>query len=333
LFWFHHLKPAKQCSPFQAESFRLSILHSGIQLKPGRFLAANNGGNNHHNARIGPWIEGGTWENTGDDICHVNCLVMGIEEKLAPDRVRLPLRNPFDATGASVALDVQPGDVLQFFNRAAGRLISERRVVSVTKLKKSLDVTLDGAVGDIIVGQLGAKRVGVQLKLADDSVTQVFNVSRACNQFVFRNNTVRNGRRIGVLAKGNGGLIENNTFAGLGGGAVEFFNAPFEGLGAMDYVVRGNHIRNCGLVAREPAAIWATIFKTGGDQLHRNLLIADNDITGCSSPAILLCDVQNAFVGHNRIVPVTSAVPGKKPTEPITLVNTAAVRLENNSFK
>lgn len=312
---------------------RLSILHSGIQLKPGRFLAANNGGNNHHNARVGPWIEGGTWENTGDDICHVNCLVMGVEKKLAPDRVRLPLHNPFDATGASVALDVQPGDVLQFFNRAAGRLISERRVVSVTKLKKSLDVTLDGAVGNITVGQLGAKRVGVQMKLADDSVTQVFNVSRACNQFVFRNNTVHNGRRIGVLAKGGGGLIENNTFAGLGGGAVEFFNAPFEGLGATDYVVRSNRISDCGLIAREHAAIWATIFKTGGDQLHRNLLIADNDIVGCPSPAILLCDVRNAFVSHNRIVPVPPSAPGKKRAEPITLVNTAAVRLENNGVQ
>jgi hypothetical protein len=78
---------------------RHSILHCGIRLKPGRFIAANNGGHNHHNARIGPWIEGCTWENTGDDICHVNGLVMGIEEKLAPDRVRLPLRNPYDAIG------------------------------------------------------------------------------------------------------------------------------------------------------------------------------------------------------------------------------------------
>jgi hypothetical protein len=25
LFWFHHHKPAKQCSSFQAESFRLSL--------------------------------------------------------------------------------------------------------------------------------------------------------------------------------------------------------------------------------------------------------------------------------------------------------------------
>lgn len=312
---------------------RLSILHCGIQLKPGRYLAANNGGHNHHNARMGPWIEGCTWENTGDDICHVNCLVMGVEEKLAPDRVRLPLNNPYDPVGASLALDIQPGDLLQFFNRAEGRLVSERHVISTAKLEKSLDVTLDGDVGDLIEGRPGVRRVGAKKILSDDSITQVFDASRTCNRFVFRNNTVRNGRRIGVLAKGRGGLVENNTFEGLGGGAVEFWNAPFEGLGAMDYVVRDNHIRDCGLLAREDAAIWATIFKTGGDKLHRNLLIADNEISGFDGPAIVLRDTQNAIVRNNNIVNAPTPPPGETHFEPITLGNTDAVRLENNTVK
>ncbi len=308
---------------------RLSILQCGIRLKPGRFIAANNGGHNHHNARLGPWIEGCTWENTGDDICHVNSLVMGVEAKLAPDRIRLPLRNPYDAIGWSVALDIQPGDVLQFFNRSEGRLVSERKVISVSKLEKALEATLDGDVGDIVPGRPGVKRVGLKKVPADDSVTQVFNASRTCNQFVFRNNTVRNGRRIGVLAKGRGGLIENNTFEGLGGGAVEFWNAPFEGLGAVDYVVRDNRIRDCGQIARDHAAIWATIFKSGSDKLHRNLLIADNEIIGFPSPAILLHDVQCAIVRDNRIV----SAQEKAELDPITLNNTADVRLENNTIK
>ncbi len=308
---------------------RLSILHCGIRLKPGRFLASNNGGHNHHNARIGPWIEGGAWENTGDDICHVNGLVMGVEEKITPDRVRLPLNNPYDAVGASLALDIQPGDVLQFFNRAEGRLISERSVIRTARLKKSLDVTLDGDVGDITPGRPGVKRIGVKKALSDEAITQVFDASRTCNQFVFRNNTIRNGRRIGVLAKGLGGLIENNIFEGLGGGAVEFWNAPFEGLGATDYVVCVNLIRDCGLLSRDDAAIWATIFKTGGDKLHRNLLIADNDIAGFSGPAILLNDTENAVVSGNRIsLPPQPA--GKSHVEPIILRNTRAVQVGSN---
>jgi hypothetical protein len=309
---------------------RHSILHCGIRLKPGRFIAANNGGHNHHNARLGPWIEGCTWENTGDDICHVNGLVMGVEEKLAPDRVRLPLRNPYDAIGWSLALDIQPGDVLQFFNRAEGRLVSARKVVSTATLAKSLDVTLDGDVGDIVPGRPGVKRAGLNKVPSDGAVTQVFNASRTCNQFVFRNNTIRNGRRVGVLAKGCGGLIENNTFEGLGGGAVEFWNAPFEGLGAVDYVVRDNRIRDCGQLAREHAAIWATIFKSGGDRLHRNLLITGNEITGFPGPSIWLRDVQNAVVRDNTIVP---APPTAQRINPITVLNTDSVRLENNTIK
>ena len=309
---------------------RLCILHCGIQLKPGRFLAANNGGHNHHNARLGPWIEGCTWENTGDDICHVNCLAMGVEEKLAPDRVRLPLRNPYDAAGAGVALDIQSGDILQFFNRADGRLVSERKVVSTAKLAKSLDVTLDRDVGEIVPDRYGAKRENMKKGPVDDAATQVFNASRTCNQFVFRNNTVRNGRRIGVLAKGRGGLIENNTFEGLGGGAVEFWNAPAEGLGAMDYIVRNNRIHDCGLITREDAAIWATLFKSGTDRLHRNLLITGNEITGFPGPAILLRDVKNAVVENNTITP---AQTDSQYNNPATLKNTEAVQLRNNTIK
>jgi hypothetical protein len=309
---------------------RLSILHCGIQLKPGRFLAANNGGHNHHNARLGPWIEGCTWENTGDDICHVNCLAMGVEEKLAPDRVRLPLKNPYDTAGAGVALDIQRGDVLQFFNRADGRLVSERKVVSTETLAKSLDVQLDGDVGDIVLGQPGVKREELKSVQATNTPTQVFNASRSCDQFVFRNNTVRNGRRIGVLAKGRGGLIERNTFEGLGGGAVELWNAPSEGLGAMDYIIRDNSIRDCGQLTREHAAIWATVFKSGADRLHRNLLITDNEIVGFCGPAISLCDVDNAIVRDNTIVPNTISA---KNLNPVTLKNTSSVLLENNTIK
>lgn len=309
---------------------RLSILHCGLRLKPGRFLAANNGGHNHHNARLGPWIEGCTWENVGDDICHVNGLVMGVEEKLAPDRIRLPLQNPYDATGSSVALDIKPGDVLQFFNRARGRLVSERKVISMAALAKSLEVTLDGDVGDIIPGR-SVKRDSQKKVPSDDSVTQVFNASRTCNQFVFRNNTVRNGRRIGVLAKGRGGLIENNTFEGLGGGAVELWNAPFEGLGAVDYVIRNNRIRDCCLLSRKNAIIWATIFKSGADRLHRNLLIADNEISGLlGSSNILLCDVHNAVVRGNTLAPVP---PGPKRIDPIMLLNADSVLLKKNTIK
>ena len=309
---------------------RLSILHCGIRLKPHRFIAANNGGHNHHNARIGPWIEGCVWENTGDDICHVNCLVMGVEKQLSPKRIRIPLNNPYDRIGRTISLDIQPGDLLQFYNRAEGRLLGERKVDRVSPSGKSLDVTLDGDINDVVPGRPGVKRTQGGKTVSDASITQVFNASRTCNQFVFRNNTVRNGRRIGVLAKGHGGLIENNLFEGLGGGAVEFWNAPFEGLGAVDYVIRRNRIIDCGLLNREHAAIWATIFKSGTDRLHRNLLIADNEIRNFGSTPILLRDAEGAVLRDNQIVVSASKVPAAKA---ILLHNTQDMQLETNTIE
>jgi len=134
--------------PHMKEGVRLILEHAGWQ-KLGerrcRFMAANPRQLNE----LAP----------GDDICHVNCLVMGIQEKLGPNRVRLPLNNPYDRVGASVALDIQPGDELQFYNRAEGRLISERKVVTVSIQGKALDVTLDGDVGDVVPGRPGVKRI------------------------------------------------------------------------------------------------------------------------------------------------------------------------------
>jgi hypothetical protein len=56
----------------------LAILNCGTKLAPGRFLAANNGGHNHHGADVGQWVEGGRWENAGDDTIHVSGLVMSV---------------------------------------------------------------------------------------------------------------------------------------------------------------------------------------------------------------------------------------------------------------
>jgi len=41
---------------------------------------------------------------------------------------------------------------------------------------------------------------------------QIYNLSRSCGNYVFRNNAFVRGRRIGILAKSGPGLIENNRF-------------------------------------------------------------------------------------------------------------------------
>ena len=81
---------------------------------------------------------------------------------------------------------------------------------------------------------------------------------------VFRNNFVRNGRRVGVLTKGHRALIENNTFIGLGGGAVEYWDAPYEGLCATSFIVQDNYIEDTSQLDRTGGtAIYIETFGLG----------------------------------------------------------------------
>ena len=93
-------------------------------------------------------------------------------------------------------------------------------------------VWLSGGAGRIVLeGATLAGRIVTGIISTDPSAsTQIFNLNASASQFVFRRNRVINGRRFGVLAKGDRLLVSENTFIGLGNGAVQFLNSPFEGL-------------------------------------------------------------------------------------------------------
>lgn len=301
---------------------RHAQLGCGMVRRPGRFLAGNNGGHNHHSARLGPWIEDGTWENAGDDTCHVSALPYGILRQIAPDRIHIRLSNPHDPVGREIGLDIRVGDRLQFFNPAAGRLLGEALATEVRTDADFVEVGLDSDIDGIVPGKTG-----------DTAATRVFNADRMCNQFVFRGNTVRNGRRVGVIAKGRGLLIERNTFEGMGAGGVEFWNSPFGGLAAEDAVVRFNRILDCSLMAAAHPAIFISVYKTGADRLHRSILIEDNEIVSATSPAILIRDANNVRLRRNRIVAGSDAGFVGPTDAPILWLNSEPVTLEANDIR
>jgi hypothetical protein len=210
----------------------LAILHCGTRLQPGRFLAANNGGHNHHGSAVGQWVEGGVWENAGDDTIHVSGLVMSVLAigggsadplyglTLAPSypdsySIRKPIFHH--------SLGVRQGDILQFYDFVTGVLLASRIVLTIRKASNenpTVGVTLDQPLpATVTPGRIGGGAL-------NHSVTQVFNFNRTSNQFVFRKNTVRDGRRVGVLYKGYRSWVDSNIFIGLGGGAMELWNAP-----------------------------------------------------------------------------------------------------------
>ena len=313
-------------------SDRHALLHVRLERPPGRALSVNNGGHNHHNARTGPWVEGCLFENTGDDVCHINGYLMSVLRQPAPDRLVFSCNQPYDQYGAQARLDLRPGDRLVFYQRSAGRLLAEAKVVSATPAEGTVEVRLDRPVAGIVVGPVRRAAGKRYAEVAADSqVTEVYNLDRMCNQFVCRRNVARNARRAGVIAKGDGGLIEDNRFENLGGGGVEFWPAPFEGLAAENYVIRRNAIIDCGRLSRQHAGIWITMLRSGSDRLQRHLLIADNRIEGFAGPAMLLCDVQDAVVRNNQVVLPSPLARPRVKSEALILRNTADVIEENNS--
>ncbi len=319
---------ANEClSSFYAD--RHAILHVRLRRKPGRALSVNNGGNNHHNARRGPWIEGCLFENTGDDICHVNGYAMSIAAQPAGDVILVPIRTPYDQFCREAALDFRSGDRLLFYHRAAGRLLGERRVRTVEQEGKLLRVTLNRPIEGVTPGPIRPARKG-PAAAGNAGITRLFNASRSCCQFVFRDNVARRGRRIGVLAKGDGGWIEGNVFQALGGGGVEFWNAPFEGPGAENYVVRGNRIVRCLRLRRTHAGIWSITFRPGHARLHRNLLIEANEIVAPLGPAVDLGDAENVVFRGNRVVDPPAEASGE---DPVRFRNVGGLLREGNAIR
>lgn len=276
---------------------KLSILQCGIVLKTGRFLAANNGGHNHHSARIGQWIEGGQWENTGDDICHVSGLVMSVKEVYNETTILMQPSAPDIAAHARNGnLGLQIGDHLLFFNRSSGRILAENcKIIQINKELKNSNtlVVLDHSPGPIQTGSIGGN--------FDPHVTQVYNFNSSSGQFVFRRNTVRNGRRVGVLAKGHRALIEDNVFQGLGGGAVELWNAPYEGLCATQYVIRNNIVNDTNQLNRVAAPIWTQTFPNGGEFCHHDIGIYNNTFAVGPGSTFLIADTKHAHISSNNI--------------------------------
>ena len=169
----------------------LAILGGGTELVAGRFLAANNGGHNHHGARIGQWVEGGTWENAGDDTIHVSGLALSPVAfgPAGPTQLLVAAHEPITSLPQyRHAFFVRVGDLLQFFNHPSGALIALRTVTGVqppTDGRRLALVTLDRPVGPGLV--LGHSS-------SNQSVTQIYSFNCTSNQFVFRKNRVRNGR-------------------------------------------------------------------------------------------------------------------------------------------
>lgn len=308
----------------------LKLIRLNLLRREDRLLGVQNGGTNMRNARIGPWVEGCRFENTGDDSNHISALTLTpLAQPKANELIISP--NQPGTRVFSPDQDIRPGDLLAFFDRPSGKLMAEVRVAHAEVMpNRRTRVVFEEDLPSI--------------RLADEdgnfprlSVTQIYNLNRACGDFVFRDNTFIRGRRIGILAKSGPGLIENNRFEELGGGGVEIWNAPFEGLYAHDILIRNNLFRRNGITHYNRnaagAAIWTQVFSGNpSPPLHRNIRITGNTIVDHLRNGIEIHDAIDVVVENNRFLNEELNHLRVNDAHLIEVVNSRNVTLRDNEF-
>ena len=106
-----------------------------------------------------------------------------------------------------------------------------------------------------------------------------------------------------MLYKGWRSWIDSNVFTGLGGGALEMWNAPYEGLFAQSVLFRNNTVRDVCQLARVAAPIWsfAAADSAARARSHSDLVIEQNVFDSGPGPVFLLGDVADVIIRSNKI--------------------------------
>jgi hypothetical protein len=307
----------------------LKMIGVNMLRREDRLLGVQNGGTNIHGARKGPWVENCRFENTGDDNNHISSLLHPPIEQPAPNEVVIS-HQQFGVRFHHSDMRIRPGDRIAFFDRTKARLIDEATVVEVTAVTKtSTKLTLDRELPPLELSKPGTN-------LFREQYTQIYNLDRSCNFFAFRNNEFLRGRRTGILAKSGPGLIENNRIEELGGGGVEIFNGPLEGLHGHDILIQNNAFRRGGVAARnrKPApAIWVDLFiwDVDADPLHRDIRILNNTIENYKGHAMELNDITGLVVVDNTIEINEPDLDRRTDLEPIFTENVLQETITGNS--
>lgn len=190
-----------------------------------RLIASWRDGVHCKNNRMGPLIEGCRFEGLFDDSINLSADAVMAKSILAPDR--------FEMTDAVF----EAGDSVGVFHPKSGIWDTGFSVVGAEGPVVVLDRPVDGIVS------------GTMTPRQDIHATQFYNLSRANDGFLVRNNFFGIQRRHAVLARCRG-VIEGNVIDGVCGRALEFSNESgnfYEGPFPRGLRVAGNRISDTAM--------------------------------------------------------------------------------------
>jgi len=301
----------------------VAILNCKVLLKPGRWHTSNADALHFQRHRIGPWIEGCTFEGMTDDGANLYTPPALCVEVLSARRFRVSRQDGWQA-----------GDRLIAFNPREGRHIAETKVVSV-ELDRETKTTVLATASDI-----------TGLETGDDKTADCFfNLDMNNSGFVIRNNTFRNIRRFGVLIQSRNGIVENNRFESTSSNGIMVRNSVDwpEGFPTGNLIIRGNTFTGCGFdhtMQTTDAAVIAIVLKKLGGKLAEcraidRILVENNTIVNWRRRGILLACAENATIRNNRLLTTSQSPPAfrEMPLVPIELANVRNVELADNIIR
>jgi hypothetical protein len=282
-------------------------------MQEGKWMMGNADGVHIREHVVGPWIEGTHIQGLGDDGMALYARPIAIALAKPNGEAKVALCD-------TVFFNFDKGDEVTFFEPTQGKILLETVVEKVEKQAdgRYLVEFRDDLPDDMITGEELArvkanepKKNGGWDTNANSSKlqdrTQIWNRSKSCGEFVIRNSKFTNIRRYGSVFRAKRGVVENNVYKSASSMAIKFRNETAwpNGLYASEIIIRNNVIDDCGFDGTGTQAVVSFIFeRRGGGNVQsigsRNLLLDNNQLINCPSPAFQFEACENVVLRNNQ---------------------------------
>lgn len=217
-----YASPAGSYNSFNMEEWNL--INCKVLIKPGRIHSGNADIMHVNGGTIGPWVEGCRFEGQSDDAINIKNTKLNI----------LSVISPTEIIGS---IDLGTEDTLNFYNPRDGIFLGR---MGLTKPAERI------ASGQFKITLAAPVHL---TNLSDANVGDKAYVETRMNEsFVFINDTIRNGRRYGMLLQNGYGVVENCVFENLSNSAIRMENGVDwgEGFVANNIRIADNRFINNG---------------------------------------------------------------------------------------
>ncbi len=259
------------------DNYETNVINCNVIPKPGSVRVHSGNADIIHitGSYIGPWVQGCRFQAFTDDAVNLKHASRSILEVVSPTVIKVKYR-------------VNTTDKLAIFNPRIGNPIETALTITkVVNLSNNIfEITFDKNHNVTVVGE-------------HQTADKIYMTNRASESFVFRNNTVKNGRRHGILFQSSYAEVKNNTFENLSSSAIKIENHVDWGEGyiANNIEITNNSFVNCGF---DTSFIDDTDAGTISTVISKLKSPCNDTYTWCGTEPVLFQGLKNINIKNNN---------------------------------